>query len=91
MPIVPCPHCGADIHDDATFCRQCGSSDADGWNTDTEGEEDDFDYDEFVEENFGESQTNTNIAAHWRFVSAVLLLLLAGVLWIWIQAILQAE
>ena len=76
---VPCPHCGADIRSSARFCRHCGSSDSDGWQDrgDYDTETDDFDYEQFVDENFSESVTNTQTAPFWRFVAVVLLLLFA--------------
>jgi uncharacterized membrane protein YvbJ len=73
---VSCPHCGAEIRDDARFCRDCGSSDADGWQ-DEYGDDvgdDDFDYEEFVEENFSGRATNTRTRPLWRLVAVVLLL-----------------
>lgn len=76
MTTLPCPHCGADISADAKFCRHCGSSDADGWRNDfPEGDdEDDFDYDAFVEQNFARGSTNTRVAPLWRLVAVLLLL-----------------
>ena len=81
MSTVSCPHCGADISADAEFCRHCGSSDADGWRDDfPAGDEDDgFDYDAFVDENFSSGMTNTRIAPLWRLVAV--LLLLGFVIW----------
>jgi hypothetical protein len=81
LSTLPCPHCGADISADANFCRHCGSSDADGWRGGLpEGDDDeDFDYDDFVEQNFSDRLTSTRIAPIWRFVTV--LLLLGFVLW----------
>ena len=55
-----CPHCGADVPVGARVCRECGSDDETGWSDDAEvwgagipggyGDDDDFDYDEFVEQ-----------------------------------------
>lgn len=72
-----CPHCGADIRSNARFCRHCGSSDSDGWreSDDYGNDEDDFDYEQFVEENFSEGVTNTQTRPLWRLVAVVLLLL----------------
>ena len=82
MNTVPCPHCGADIRADATFCRHCGSSDSDGWREDWAGDDEgeDFDYDSFVEEHFSDRLASTTLAPLWRLV--VLLLLLSFVVWI---------
>ncbi len=76
--VVPCPHCGADIDFEASFCRHCGSSDADGWKQDWDDDsEDDFDYEEFVEDNFSPRVTNTQTAVIWRVTALVLLGILA--------------
>ena len=78
---VPCPHCGEDIREDANFCRHCGSSDDDGWGDEAEGYEgeslDEFDYEGFVEDNYGATSANLGTKMRWRFVSVVLLLLIA--------------
>jgi sarcosine oxidase delta subunit len=73
---VPCPHCGEEIRADAKFCQHCGSSDADGWRDESgdDAGDDDFDYDEFVEENFSGRATNTKTRPLWRLVAVVLLL-----------------
>lgn len=76
MSIIPCPHCGADIREDAKFCRHCGSSEADGWSDEADySSEDDFDYDEYVAENLSGGVTNTKTSPLWRFVAVVLLLI----------------
>jgi uncharacterized membrane protein YvbJ len=74
---IPCPHCGEEILADAKFCRHCGSSDADGWREEDETDVDDFDYEQFVEENFATGSTNTQTRPVWRLVAVVLLLLFA--------------
>jgi hypothetical protein len=54
-----CPHCGATVQIDATFCRECGSDDQTGWSEDAERTQFDcgneFDYDEFIEREFPDS------------------------------------
>lgn len=76
--IVPCPHCGADISVTARFCRHCGSSDADGWREDEDDDfADDFDYDDYVRQNFSETITNTQTRPLWRLVAVILLALFA--------------
>ena len=70
-----CPHCGAEIDADATFCNQCGSSESDGWkDEDVEVGIDEFDYDEFVADNFSDSNMNAQTHPLWRWVAVVLLL-----------------
>ena len=56
-----CPHCGATVRSDAASCPECGSDDNTGWAEDADkwaediptgyAEDDEFDYDEFVEKN----------------------------------------
>ncbi|QDT13540.1 DUF7577 domain-containing protein [Planctomycetes bacterium K23_9] len=81
---VPCPHCGGEIAANARFCRHCGSSGDDGWRDDEEGfsesYDDDFDYDEFVQDEFADdgvshALTNKGTKPFWRLVAAILLLL----------------
>ena len=49
-----CRHCGADVPEGASVCRECGSDDETGWSEDPEvgeagyGEDEDFDYEEYV-------------------------------------------
>jgi hypothetical protein len=81
---VPCAHCGGEIPADAIFCRHCGSSESDGWRDNEEGfadsHDDDFDYDEFVENEFADdgvshALTNQKTKSIWRLVAVILLLL----------------
>ena len=57
-----CPHCGADLKPRARSCRACGADaragwSEDGWQAGPEAPaghgEDDFDYDDFLEREFG--------------------------------------
>ncbi|MFK8114182.1 MAG: zinc-ribbon domain-containing protein [Rubripirellula sp.] len=72
-----CSHCGAELSSGANFCRECGSSESDGWQEDELGNSDDdgFDYEEFVDREFGDSVANKETPAIWRFVAVVLLIL----------------
>lgn len=62
-----CPHCGEVVRRGARQCRHCGASADCGWE-ETDGhlaeggytDEDDFDYDEFVEREFGVSATSSS-------------------------------
>ena len=76
---VPCPHCGGEIRADANFCRHCGSSESDGWRDDEDYETDvdDFDYEQYVEDNFSSSLTTTRTPPLWRWVAVLLLVLFA--------------
>lgn len=51
-----CRHCGADVPVEAQVCRECGSDDDTGWSEGPEAgfgagydEEEDFDYEEYVQ------------------------------------------
>ena len=72
---IACPHCGAELGPTATFCSECGSSDADGWSTEADVGGDDFDYEDYVAANFSESSVNRETPALWRWVAVVLLIL----------------
>ena len=74
VTFVPCPHCGGDIRNEASFCRHCGSSDADGWSADEYDAEDDFDYDQYVEDHHSTSVTSTTLSPIWRAVVVVLVI-----------------
>ena len=54
-----CPHCGSDVPVTAAACRECGSDDETGWSAKSdqhaEGYDDEFDYDEFVANEFPDS------------------------------------
>ncbi len=58
-----CPHCGAEVPRGARACPECGSDETTGWSEDADrwgagipagyGEDEEFDYDEFVRREFG--------------------------------------
>jgi hypothetical protein len=80
-----CPHCGAQVREGAAACRECGSDAETGWSQDADGgasgtagygADDDFDYDEFVREEFpGAAAENPRRAwqtALWALIVAML-------------------
>jgi hypothetical protein len=89
MPPDYCPHCGAEIPLQAKACPECGSDEQTGWSdrahTDRLGiPDDEFDYDEFVKEEFGGRNESAvqprEISWLWWIVAIVLLLALLGIL-----------
>ena len=58
-----CPNCGADVPRGALACPGCGADEKTGWNDRATGQrldlpDDEFNYDEFVQEEFGERAEN---------------------------------
>jgi len=54
-----CPQCGAEVPPDARACPECGSDEETGWSEAARLQQlgipsEEFDYDEFVREEFGE-------------------------------------
>jgi len=83
-----CPNCGALIEDEqAVACPECGADESAGWNDRATAQrldlpDDEFDYDEFIEEEFGRKPANPlkveGISwGTWAVAIVVLLLLLS--------------
>lgn len=68
-----CPHCGAELKDKATFCKECGSDTETGWKEGAEFVDlETPDYDEIVENEFGKrNRWSSKIAS--LFVVGILL------------------
>ena len=83
-----CPNCGADVPPNAKACPECGSDDQTGWSEEAytsslDLPEEKFDYDDFVEREFGR-QSPVPRGIHW--VWWLTALLLAGVfLFFWLR------
>jgi hypothetical protein len=79
-----CPQCGAEVPRKALACPECGSDYETGWNEDADAQrlglpDDEFDYDEFVKEEFGGERKELRprgISAGWWIVAIALLLAL---------------
>ena len=84
MPPDVCPNCGAEVPPKARACPECGSDERTGWSDRATSQrldlpEDDFDYDEFVQEEFGESRSNREVRPrgipwHWWLVAVIVVL-----------------
>lgn len=80
--VFVCPACGVEIHANAVGCRACGARKENGeWllpeTYDGLGisEEDDFDYEEFVREEFGEGTPRRDPKkVFWTVVAIILVL-----------------
>ncbi|MFN7140886.1 MAG: zinc-ribbon domain-containing protein, partial [Limisphaerales bacterium] len=80
-----CPNCGADLPRSAKACPECGSDEQTGWSEEAQSSglglpDDDFDYDQFVKEEFGGGDRLKPRGLHpiWWITG---LLLLGGILW----------
>lgn len=75
-----CPVCGNDVSPNARGCRKCGATKEDGQWVEPEiydgvDVEDDFDYDEFLEREFGDGRPAKSAKEwFWWFVAVVTLL-----------------
>ena len=80
-----CPACGAEVPPSARACPECGADEASGWSEHAQAQrlgipDDEFDYDEYVKEEFGSPQGPAErlkprgIAWLWWLVGLLLLL-----------------
>ena len=81
-----CPVCGEDVPPRALACPECGADHNSGWREDAAAYdgvdlgEDDFNYDEFVREEFGTGTKPAGISTMW-WVTAIVLLAALAALW----------
>lgn len=78
-----CPQCGAEVPRNASACPECGSDYETGWSEDAEAQrlglpDENFDYNEFVKEEFGEEKQMRprGVKAMWWIVAILLCLAL---------------
>ena len=76
-----CPHCGELVASNARACPHCGSDEQTGWSKDTDlqYESDDFDYDEFIANEFGERTSGGN-SKRTITIAVIIALLVATIL-----------
>jgi uncharacterized membrane protein YvbJ len=77
-----CPNCGAEVPPRAKACPECGSDESTGWSTDARAQsldlpDDNFDYDEFVENEFGKPKKRR---ISWVWIATAVVLLVIGAL-----------
>lgn len=81
MPPESCPNCGADVPSNARCCPECGADNETGWSdeavADRLGVSDNFDYDEFVKEEFGSKPQIKPHGVRWLWWVVAALLVLA--------------
>ena len=89
-----CPHCGALVPRQARACPACGSDEETGWSDRAAAQrldlpDDEFNYDEFVKEEFGTGQSGRlrprGIGWLWWVVEVVLVVLSAA----WLAGLLR--
>ncbi len=77
----PCPACGEDVPAKARACPHCGACEKSGWNDDESASDgldlpgEDFDYDKFVQDEFGSGPKPKGIALVWKITAVVLLVI----------------
>ena len=85
-----CPNCGAEIPARAKACPECGSDEQTGWSEQAHTDsldlpDENFDYDEFVEREFGEPKKSpVPRGLHW-FWWVVAILLITAFILAWVQ------
>lgn len=70
MSLETCPNCGADLPRNAKACPECGSDENTGWSDEAYASgldlpDDEFDYEKFVEKEFGEKRKIKPQGIHW--------------------------
>lgn len=74
-----CPVCGEDVPRNALACPECGADHNSGWEKDADAydgvdlPDDDFNYDEFVKQEFGSQTKPSGIKTVWWIVGIVLI------------------
>ena len=83
MPPESCPNCGANVPRNARACPECGADENTGWSETAYAsrlglsDEDEFDHDEFVKNEFGDAERKPRgISWFWWFTALLLLILL---------------
>lgn len=81
-----CPVCGEDVPPRSLACPECGADHNSGWREDADAYDgvdlgdDQFNYDEFVREEFGSSPKPRGISTLW-WVTAIILIAALAALW----------
>ncbi|MBI1902451.1 MAG: hypothetical protein HYS13_15220 [Planctomycetia bacterium] len=86
-----CPHCGAKVKVGSLSCRECGSDAETGWSEGADadlptgyGDNDEFDYDEFLENEFPDQApvSPAQSAKKWLWAALVIAVCIATLLYL---------
>ena len=82
-----CPNCGAKVPAKSKACPECGADEETGWSEKAVAQrlglpDDEFDYDEFVKEEFGAARKIRPRGISWFWWVAAVILLLALLAWL---------
>lgn len=78
MPPEICPNCGAEVPANAKACPACGADEETGWSERAHAEnlglpDEEFDYDGFVEREFGRPAKPAGVSWFWWVIGLILL------------------
>jgi hypothetical protein len=87
VPPETCPNCGADVPPNAKACPECGADEQTGWSEEAHASglgipEDNFDYNEFVREEFGPKGPLPHGISWWWWAIAILLVVAVVFAWV---------
>lgn len=75
-----CPVCGEEVPPNAKACPECGACEKSGWSEDRHqdgldlpGDDEDFDYDKFLEEELGASGRRKGVPLLWWVIAVIVL------------------
>ena len=73
-----CPNCGEQVPAKAKACPACGACEETGWSDDAQATQlgipsENFDYDDFVKQEFGNNEPKRKFGKLWAVVALVLL------------------
>ena len=88
MPPEYCPNCGAEVPPNAKACPECGSDEQTGWSDKAYADnlglpDEEFDYNEFVEQEFGKGKAKPH-GVSWLWWAVALLLAALLLMW-WLR------
>jgi uncharacterized membrane protein YvbJ len=84
-----CPVCGEDVPSDALACPECGADHNSGWRKDADAydavdlPEQDFNYDEFIRQEFGSVPKPAGVKTIW-WIAAIVVTVLFVVIYFYV-------